>query len=241
MLTYKNTREEIEKSGVDIVVIPVGSVEQHSTHLPVGTDCMQAEALSAAVAEQLNAYLLPVLPISTCYEHKGTGGSVWMRPTTFYIMLQDIVLSLQSQGFKKVVVILGHGGTFAAGPAVRELNALYDDLQVILVNPIMNEEIKVIMDSKKTEIHAGEVETSVMLYLHEELVDKEKMKENDFVPDCPQAFLNHTPVYKLSNAGTWGEPSLATKEKGEEIFKIQVDSTVDFIKKAFEMAPADKW
>ena len=65
MLSYENTKTEIEAKKPDTAVIPLGSVEQHSSHLPVGTDCFQAEALAKNVAEALDAFLLPVLPIST--------------------------------------------------------------------------------------------------------------------------------------------------------------------------------
>ena len=241
MLSYKNTTNEIKESNVDMAIIPVGSIEQHSSHLPIGTDMLLAEDFGRGVAEKLNALLLPALPISTCYEHKGTTGSVCMRPSTFYMMLQDIVLCLKEQGIKKVAVILGHGGVFAAGPAVRELNALYDDLQVVLVNDADFGKKNSVCESKHIEIHAGERETSLMLYLHEELVNKKLMMENDCIPDYPQSFLNHVPVSKISKTGAWGEPSLATKEKGEVIYNIKVDNMTEYIKKALEISPKESW
>ena len=136
---------------------------------------------------------------------------------------------------------MGHGGVFAAGPAVRELNALYDDLQVVLVNDADFGKKTAVCESKKIEIHAGERETSLMLYLHEELVKKELMAENDCVPDCPQSFLNHVPVCKISKTGAWGEPSLATKEKGEAIYRIKVDNMVEYARQAFEISPKEAW
>lgn len=241
LLTYRNTQKEIEAANIDTAVIPLGSVEQHSSHLPIGTDAMFAEAFSEKLAERFDALLLPVLPISTCYEHKGKKGSVWMRPSTFYTMLQDIIGSLHSQGFKKVILILGHGGIFAAFPAVRELNATKNDLQVIIYAPDVDDDVKQIMDTKKNEVHAGESETSLMLYLFEELVNKEEMMKNDFVPDVPQNFLNYTPVHKLSPTGVWGEPSLATKEKGEKIFNMMLDKAEAYINNALKYAVKEEW
>ena len=218
MISYKNTANEIADSGVDTAIIPLGSVEQHSSHLPIGTDVMIAEGVAEVIAERINALLLPTIPISTCYEHKGTKGSVCMRPITFYQMLQDIVLCLRDEGIKKVAVVLGHGGIFVAAPAIRELNALYDDLQVILVQTETGKgDRRAFLDNKNPEIHAGESETSVMLYLHEELVNKELMMHNDCNPPYPQNMLNHVPLTRISKTGTWGMPSLATREKGEKI------------------------
>lgn len=241
MIGFRNTAAEIAESGADIAIIPVGSVEQHSTHLPIGTDCMLAEALAKAVAERINGILFPVTPVSTCYEHKGKKGNLWMRPITFYQMLQDLVMCLHSQGINKIAFIPGHGGIFVAPPAVRELNAMNDDLQVLWVAPVISHLTKDILEYHGMDIHSGESETSLMLYLHEDLVNKELMMENDAPIDCPQSFLNYAPVHKLGKSGAWGMPSLATKEKGEKIFKIEVDAMVEYINEAFEVALKNKW
>jgi len=241
MVNYLNTYDEVENCGYDTAIIPVGSVEQHSTHLPLGTDFIYAQEMANAVGEILGAYVLPALPISTCYEHRGRRGSVCMRPSTFYTMLQDIILDLKNQGFCKIVVLLGHGGVFVAAPAIREMNALHDDLQVVLASEILDSKVLEIAESKYPEIHAGERETSLMLYLCEESVKKDKMMENDFIPDYPQNFLNHVPLKDISEKGTWGEPSLASKEKGEKLFYAKRDAIVNYIRKAFEVSPAKKW
>ena len=151
------------------------------------------------------------------------------------------VLNLHDQGFKKVILLLGHGGIFIAGPAVRELNAMYDDLQVVLVNPITNDKIRAVLDNKDAEIHAGENETSCILYLCEEAVKKDLMMENDYIPDYPQEYLNYASLLKLSRTGVWGRPSLATKEKGEKIFQLVVEETIEYINKALEIVTVSKW
>ncbi|MBE6929064.1 MAG: creatininase family protein [Ruminococcaceae bacterium] len=241
MLSYRNTAEEISGSSIDTVILPLGSVEQHSSHLPIGTDALMGDALGKAVAEKLNALLLPTLPISNCYEHKGTKGTVWIKPHTYYKMLEDIILCLQEQGFHKVVLLLCHGGIFVAGPVVRELNALHDDLQVIKYDVTWTPEIREVMDDKGVEIHAGEAETSLMLYLYEDLVNKERMMHNDAVPDVPQSFLNYAPLPQLSPTGAWGKPSLASREKGGRIFELLVEDAVKYIEKAFAVSSPKAW
>ncbi len=240
MISYNNTAKEIKDSGVNTAILPFGSVEQHSSHLPIGTDVILADEVSRAIAERIDALLLPTIPISTCYEHKGVKGSVCMRPSTFYQMLEDVVLSLRDQGINRVIVVLGHGGIFVAGPAVRELNAMYDDLQVVMYS-VSTGSIKEILENPEPEIHAGESETSVMLYLREELVNKDLMMHNDCVPKYPQTILNSVPVTQISDTGAWGRPSLATKEKGEKLFKKMIDNAVEQIEQAFEVCPKNKW
>ena len=243
MLSYENTKTEIEARKPDTAVIPLGSVEQHSSHLPIGTDCFQAEALARNVAEALDAFLLPVLPVSTCYEHKCDGkfGGVWISPKTLYIMLQDIIHSLKSQGFKRVILIIGHGGIFISAPAIRELNALYDDLLVINITPPVSDKIRSVLENKGPEIHAGESETSMMLNLREDLVKKDLMLENDFTPDCPREFLNYVSLQEISPTGVWGKSSLGTKEKGELILKYRTEAALEHIELATKLGKKKAW
>lgn len=240
MISYKNTTNEIKESGIRTAIIPVGSIEQHASHLPVGTDYLIAQKMGEALAERLNAFLLPALPFSTCYEHRGSKGTVCFKPDTFYKMLQDLVLCLKDQGFNRVVVLSCHGGTFIIKPCIRELNALYDDLVVILPEVPMSDKRKAIVENY-SDIHAGESETSKILYLHEELVKKDLMMENDCVPDVPQNFLSYIPLPELSTTGAWGKPSLATKEKGEKLLNLAVEEYVEYIEKAFKYAKTDRW
>ncbi len=238
MISYRNTTTEVGKVGAEIAILPIGSVEQHSSHLPIGTDYYVAKAVSEAVAEKMNALLFPTIPFSTCYEHRGTKGSVCMRPTTFYHLVQDLVMSLYDQGIKKVVLILGHGGIFVAGPAVRELNALHEDLKVLVLNPD-DKDCEDILETSN-DLHAGESETSLMLYIKEELVKKDLMMQNDYIPDCPREYLNYTTIPKVSKTGVWGKSSLATKEKGKQLFERRVNYYVEYIKCAFEYTTKEK-
>lgn len=229
MLWYESTADEIESGNNGIAVLPIGSTEQHGPHLPIATDFIIAGSVAKGVAEKLGAYLLPALPISTCREHMGKKGSVWMNPDTFYNMVGDIVMSLKEQGFKKVVIILGHGGIFIANPAVRELNATNPDIKVIKVDLCQlnqSAEIASIIECKDN-LHACEMETSLMLYLREDLVRKEKIV--DCIPGVPRDYLNYGSIFRYSKCGVWGKPSLASKEKGERILKVYVEKSIEYI------------
>ncbi len=239
MISYYNSINEIK---TDTVIIPVGSIEQHGTHLPTGTDYLVIKKLSEEVAKRIDAYLLPPLPISTCYEHKGTKGCARMRPSTFQAMLTDIILDLRDQGFRRVIVMIGHGGIFIAGPTIRELNALYDDLEVIKIETVTNEEIRAVFEgSPMDEIHAGESETSMVLAICEEAVKKDEMVKNDFIPKVPREYLNYAPLPRLSPTGVWGLPSYATKEKGEKLIELKVEQILKIIEDSFKYTTPEKW
>ena len=243
MLNYNNTADEIVEKSSDLAILPIGSTEQHGPHLPLCTDSVVVTEIAKRVAEKTGGYLLPTLPISTCYEHKGKKGSVWMSPSTFYNVISDIVLCLKGQGFKRVAILLGHGGIFIATPVIRELNAMYDDLKVVKIDLLQffsTKEMNEVLESKNN-LHACEYETSLMLYLKEELVKKDKIKGADFVPDYPRDYLNYISLVKLSDTGVWGEPSLGTKEKGEKVAKILTEKSIEYLNDAFNKMEYKAW
>ncbi len=233
MEAYKLTADEIVAKDPEIAIIPVGSLEQHGPHLPVMTDWAIATELGKRVAEKMDAFLLPALPISTCREHMGKKGSVWMEPTTFYQMMTDIVMSLKTQGFKKVAIIQCHGGIFVMTPLVRDLNAKNNpDLMVALTytgdfGPKLLEEGII----ETSELHAGEGETSKILAVAPETVHMEKAV--DFVPNVPRPYLSYGSIFRASPQGVWGQPTKATADKGEKLYERTAELMVEELNKAF--------
>lgn len=231
---YCRTADEIMAIDPEIALIPVGSLEQHGPHLPVMTDWAIASELGKRVAEKMGAFLVPALPISTCAEQMGKKGSVWMEPATFYKMMMDIVLSLKTQGFKKVGIIQCHGGIFILNPTVRELNARYNpELYVGLVStgdfsPKLYQEG--ILETN-TELHAGESETSRMLAIAPETVHMDRAV--DFVPEIPRSYLSYGSIFRGSPTGVWGEPTKASAQKGEKIFERMAQLMAEELYKAF--------
>lgn len=231
---YRKTADEIMALDPELAILPVGSLEQHGPHLPVMTDWAIASELGRRVAERMNAFLLPALPISTCRENMGKKGAVWMEPVTFYQMMSDIILSLKTQGFKKVGILQCHGGIFIMTPLVRDLNARYNpDLQVAVVDgcsffPRLYAEG---ITDTNTELHAGEFETSEMLAIAPETVHMDRAV--DFVPDVPRSYLSYGSIFRASPSGVWGEPTKGTAEKGEKIFARCAELAEEELNKAF--------
>ena len=232
------TTVEISQMG-DVAILPVGSLEQHSYHLPVTTDILIAQAFGDRIGEIMQGFVVPCLPISTCYEHKGSRGSVWMRADTFFTMLCDIVLNLHEQGFNRIVVIKGHGGIFVMDPAIRHLNAAHmPNLRVCQVEPFFPDKDGIFETARNVnlgigEVHSGESETSVMLHLHPELVKMERAV--DCLPQVPRSYLQYGSVLRYSPEGVWGIPTLATAEKGRRYFEYCVDESVKHIENVFAL------
>jgi creatinine amidohydrolase len=220
VLTVHNTSKELEDSKVETAILPIGSIEQHGPHLPLGTDWIIAQELAKRVAEKLGScYLLPALPFSCSQEHLEFPGTVSLKPSTLAQTIRDIVLSLYLHGIKKIIIISAHGGNWIIKPTIRELNLEYPDLKIIHSRPA---------GERRMDLHAGESETSRMLYIDEMLVRKERIVDN--LPDATGEYLDYVGMKPLSKDGNWGVASKASKEKGEELMRRSIERTVSYVK-----------
>jgi len=226
MVTVENTWKEIEESGADIVIIPIGAIEQHGPHLPVGTDWFMADVWAKCVGEKLNAYVLPALPISNSQEHLDFKGSVSIRPCTLAQVVEEIILSLRHQGFKKFVVMSAHGGNWVLKPAIRDINFRYPDIMVIMGSGTMPGDTKAI----PPDIHSGEGETGRMLAFKPELV---KGRADDFTPRYGREYIDYVSLRKLTPTGVWGKPSKASAEKAKEASEATAERCAEYIKTTF--------
>lgn len=234
MESYKLTADELMAQDPDLAIIPVGSLEQHGPHLPLMTDWAIAVELGRRVAELTGGFLLPALPISTCREQMGKKGSVWMEPTTFYQMMHDIIMSLKTQGFKRVAILQCHGGIFIMTPLVRDLNARFNpDLMVVNIDSctFFGKLYQEGIYETNTELHAGEGETSMMLAIAPETVHMDLAV--DEVPDVPRSYLSYGSIFRASKSGVWGESCCATAEKGEKSLARCAELAVQEMEKAF--------
>ncbi len=232
MLDAYCTSEELAAARPEIAVLGVGAVEQHSHHLPVGTDWIGATEMSRRVAERLGAFWVPVLPFSMSQCHGAMSGTVWLRPETLAEVVRDVVLSLAQWGVRKVVLINCHGGNFMLEVALQELNLAYPSLQVILVPPFSLPapgEVPV-FETAGLEVHAGESETSSQLHLNGAHVKEERI---DYVPPVGREFLDYAFMEQISPHGVWGVPSKATAAKGEQAALRQLEAAVAHVRKVF--------
>ena len=122
------TRLEMEQVNREetIVLIPLGALEQHGNQAPLGTDDIIAEAMTQYLKKELEAVdpdfpmlLFPVIPVGLSTEHKNFCGSITFTPATYYHVLYDICVSLAHHGFKKIALLVCHGGN---APVVQVLS-----------------------------------------------------------------------------------------------------------------------
>jgi creatinine amidohydrolase len=231
MLDALSSSSAIAAARPAIAVLPIGSIEQHSRHLPLGTDWIAATALAHRVAADLGAYLLPALPVSMGRCHKPMAGTVWLRPMTLAAAVTDIVRSLAAGGIHQVVIVNGHGGNFTLEVATRELNLAHPDLTVLLPPLGLRGSGPPIFETAGQEVHAGESETSVMLAIDPSLVGDDRV---DYIPPVGREFLDYAFMGAISPEGVWGKPSLATRDKGQRAFEARVRAVVDWVRQTLE-------
>lgn len=241
MQLFDRTADELAAQDTDLAIIPIGSIEQHGPHLPLSTDYRIAAAFGEAVAEAAGGFSIPPLPVSTCREHMGKKGAAWMDPDVFYHMLYSMLMSLKEQGFRRAVTLQCHGGIFVLPAVIRQVNAT-NNPDFMAVNIDICSLFGVVaaegITETDTELHAGEVETSLMLHIAPELVHMERAV--DFVPAVQRPYLGYGSIFRASPSGVWGEPSRASADKGKRILERFTALAVQEMDQAFDYMQVKK-
>lgn len=226
----------VEEAAADpgaVVMLPVASIEQHGPHLPVYTDTIIGEALVRRLEEVSSdgppLWTLPALPYGKSNEHVHFPGTVTLTAETLLRVLDEISASLCRSGFSRLALLNSHGGNISLlGVAARDIRVRHG-LMVGVFNPLAAVDARSLQpDLSETEarhgIHAGEVETSVMLALRPDLVD---LGSADGESRPPQPFSDGSYLSlagpngvawladDLADDGTLGDPSGASAEAGE--------------------------
>jgi len=211
-------RDEIRRFAQEdaVVVIPVASIEQHGEHLPVNTDASNCWSITTRAAETIDGFPVVVAPVVApgySPHHMGHAGSISLSFDTFVRVLTETAVAVHSHGFRKILLLNGHGGNSAIVSAMRLKLSAEQDISVVCYTywdlPGVSPAWRSISETDAGFVgHAGEVETSLQLYLQPELV---KMDGARWVP------------------GMYGNPERASREKGEQFFNAAVAGLVEVL------------
>lgn len=204
------------------VVMPTGSTEQHGPHLPLGTDALIAEGIARRVAEGLGADLAPVLSYGLSEHHMAFRGTVTVTPVNYVNIVLDILGSLARGGYRRIVIINGHGGNIGGlTTAVQELQRTEEGgkVEVFLFNWWSMRGVT--FPDTEEDYHAGDAETSVALALGLEL----RGEPVDEMKRTPSGYRIRS-MTEVTSSGVWGYPTKASREKGQRIVDIVVDHIV---------------
>ncbi|GAA0436164.1 MAG: creatininase family protein [Bacillota bacterium] len=228
---YQNSYEIEEKiKTCKVALLPIGAVEAHGPHLPLGTDNILAESVARRLAEQVNGLVLPTLPYGQVWSLRNFPGSITLKNESLISILVDIGESLYKQGFTTFAMINGHlGNGTALKEAARVLFETCPELRVFyFFYPGMNQAAEDVRETKSahnTYFHACEIETSYMLYLAPDFVDMDKAITD--IPEIPaNADVTPTPWETFTKSAVLGDAKLATSEKGKYIIDIAIENMV---------------
>ncbi|SHG12891.1 creatinine amidohydrolase [Desulfacinum infernum DSM 9756] len=222
---------EQERDRIQTVIVPCGSLEEHGPHLPLGTDTLHAEALAEAVAERYPVWSAPPLWYGLCRSSSGHPGTVGIKSTTLRALLMDVVEGFYRQGMRSVVVLSGHaGGTHMAAlvDAGEELLERCPHLRMAVLSVLdLGKAAWAAIQETPKDSHAGEVETSLMLYLYPHWVQG---TAEEAYPTFPAHILVRN-KRAYWHSGVWGNPKAASKDKGKRLMEASIAALIELIEK----------
>ena len=227
-LVPADTTEEVRTraAGVStqVAVLPVGSFEQHGPFLPLATDTLVACAVAREIAAAYPVHLLPPVTVSCSHEHAAWPGTVSISSVTLHAVVSDIAASLRRSGVDALVVVNGHGGNYVLGNVVQESSARGERMALFPAAEDWEAALRRagVTTSLLTDMHAGEIETSILLHTHPELL-KPGYETSDFVADDRRHLLT-LGMSGYTDSGVIGRPSLGSAEKGKELLASLADS-----------------
>lgn len=241
----ETTWKTIKDEQYQLVVLPWGATEAHNFHLPYSTDNVEAEALAAEAARIAwhkggKVIVLPVIPFGVNTGQFDIQFNINMNPSSQQVILTDIIETLNRQGIYKLVILNSHGGNDFR-QILRELGLKYPKMFLSEVNWYKMKEAFYMFEDLGE--HAGETETSLMLFLKPEWVlplaeagdgAAKKYKFEGMKQGWAWAERRWTKV--TADTGI-GNPQNATAEKGEICFGMLTEKIGQYL---FEIATTDK-
>jgi creatinine amidohydrolase len=211
---YNKTSEELKSINPKFAALPIGAFEQHGPHLPMSTDTIIGVALGNSLCQSLNGLLLPPITISCSHEHYGFFGNAFISAETLIRTIQDIVTSLKHSNINTLVLINAHGGNYVLRNVAQELNLEKSKILLFPTNTHWKEALPFagIESNVHDDMHAGEIETSILLDICPELVRADKLQ--DHTAD-DRSFLHLLGMKGYTTSGVIGLPSLASAKKGK--------------------------
>jgi creatinine amidohydrolase len=222
------------------VVIPVAALEQHGRHMPLFTDSLLLGEVMRRVSERLKGRVLitPLMWLGNSEHHLDFPGTMTASPRVYLDLLKDMVENFLVHGFRRIVIVNGHGGNIVpAQQAMFEVRQKYRDRSdLVLLSTTYWTLGARPADADKSLVqssmgHACEWETSMMLRIRPELVGDYKSVKPISQADA-YAPANRGWITKdRSEPGHIGDPSQASAEKGELLFRLFADDVTAYLER----------
>lgn len=236
LVEMRSAEMDFRTGGAPVAVLPLGAVEQHSRHLPLGTDAIIAETVAAGVEERLpdRVVLLPTIHVGASDHHLSMPGSVSVGSAAIADAASRQCLSLaESSGFRSFLLLNGHGGN---QPAVRlaleAIHAANPNVQAFGVDywALMFEGLAATATPQAGVMgHADDIETSILRAVRPDLVRMDLAVDDGYHDTLPTGVYTTAGIPDRTRHGGVGDPTRATAERGEAFLRAAVDGAIALV------------
>lgn len=212
-----------------VVILPIGAIEEHGSHLPLCTDSIQPEYVAENVAQRTGALIAPSIRYGVCQSTKNFPGTITISFDTLRSLIYEILSDFIRNGIKNIVVLSGHAGRvhMAALRLAAEKVVNENDVNIMVLSDydIAYELVENDESIPKDDGHSGLIETSRILAIKDDLVKGKGEPGKDRVPK----YMVVKDPEKYFPSGIIGDPTNASKEKGKEINDYIIQELVKLI------------
>jgi len=211
------------------IVFPFGTIEEHGTHLPLNTDSFIIQEALKSAAQKKKFFLAPIISYGVCTTTKDHPGTISITPETLRRFSYDLVMEAYKKGLRNFLLVSGHGGSLHMSALKETAELLIEQLsevRIAVFSPydLLWRELSGITETPN-DSHAGELETSMILFLARDLV---KGRSPEEYPRIPKPFVVRNKVHYWTG-GVWGNPGKASAKKGEKAMKMITDKIVEVL------------
>ncbi len=198
------------------LIVPIGALEQHGPHLPLGTNALIAGRMAFDLSREFHVLRAPVLAYGVNVpSERAYAGTATLRPKTLHRLLNELLGTWEIQGFEEFILITAHRHE----PHLDSLTTLVTETARVRVVSIWDVNISHLLTAQPRPLHAGEAETSLLLHLFPDRVHMDRARDFDLPADQFERYLDgRLPTPPPGGAGVVGRPTAARAETGERIY-----------------------
>ncbi len=214
------------------LLIPIGALEQHGPHLPLGTNVLIARHVALELSQQFGVLRAPTLYYGVnVTSERHYAGTASLRQKTLHRALNELLATWESQGINEFILVTAHRHE----PHLDALATLITGNARVRVVSVWDVDIADLLETQPGPLHACEAETSVMLYLYPALVHMDRARNFELPPEAFERYIRgRLPTPPRGGAGIVGQPLAASAEKGGAIYWRLLDA----VRRAVFLAPA---
>ncbi len=198
------------------LIVPIGTCEQHGPHMPLSCDTIVVERLSSDLSAQFGVLLAPTVEYGVnVVTERGFAGNASIRKKTLHRMLNDLLDTWESTGFREFILLTAH----EHDPHLEALSTVITSEARVRVVDIFGVHFADLLEGQSEPMHGDEVDTSLLLYIAPELVDMSLAQDYMMSRDELRRYRRGWLKVPEASPGSIGRPSLATAEKGRAIYE----------------------